>query len=411
MIDRMLDIKFDTRNKKPKIWNIAILTAVTGALLGVLVMTGAEEHVLPIGVILAAFFLITVCLLLYAFKEQLRYNPYSYNTVYYMGFALFLVSVLIDHLRLMLRLFSSARQGKPAIEQIISLLNTSARTYMLLTSPFVLLVSAALCISNIALIRHEGKRFVNVLGIILAFLLTAGEAFMILTDTRLAGFIRFPHLHELIVNLFTAGYLYFECMMIGLMIANLITARYQPDCDKDYLIILGCGIRRDGTPCPLLRGRIDRALAFRDRQLKKTGKDLIFVTSGGQGSNEVISESESMKRYLISRGIPEDRILKEDRSTSTYENMKFSREKILEQAPDAKIAFSTSNYHVFRSGLFARRVKMRAVGMGADAKWYFWPNALVREFIGLLTEHRGKQVLILTGLVVIHTVLTLLHGM
>ncbi len=399
-------MKFDTRDKKPHIWNIAILAAVTGALLAALGTAGSKEHVLPISMILAAFFLVTIFLLLKAFREQLRYNPYSYNTVYYMGFALFLVSVLMDHTRLLIHLVYNVQPEERNVSQIIALLRTSARTYMLITSPFVLFISVSLCISNIALIRHEGKRFVNILGILLAFLLTGGEVFMILTDSSLAGYIHFPRLHELVVNLFTAGYLYFECMMIGLMIANRITSRYQPEYDKDYLIILGCGIRKDGTPCPLLQGRIDRAIAFRNDQLKKTGKDLIFVTSGGQGGNEVISESESMKRYLIGKGIPEDRILKEDRSVNTYENMKFSKAKILEQTSGAKIAFSTSNYHVFRSGLFARRVKMRAVGMGADSKWYFWPNALVREFIGLLTEHRGKQVLILTGLVMIHTVLT-----
>ncbi len=401
-------MKFDTRDKKPHIWNIAILAAVTGALLAAFGAAGSEENVLPISMILAAFFLVTIFLLLKAFKEQLRYNPYSYNTVYYMGFALFLISVLIDHTRLLVHLVYNVRPQERNVGQIIALLRTSARTYMLITSPFVLLISISLCISNIALIRHEGKRFVNILGILLAFLLTGGEIFMILTDSSLAGYIHFPRLHELVVNLFTAGYLYFECMMIGLMIANRITSRYQPEYDKDYVIILGCGIRKDGTPCPLLQGRIDRALAFRNAQLKETGKDLIFVTSGGQGGDEVISESESMKRYLISKGIPEDHILQEDRSVNTYENMKFSKGKILEQASDAKIAFSTSNYHVFRSGLFARRVKMRAVGMGADSKWYFWPNALVREFAGLLTEHRGKQVLILSGLVVIHTVLTFL---
>ena len=401
-----MNMKFDTRDKKPHIWNIAILAVVTGALLAALGTAGSKEHVLPISMILAAFFLVTIFLLLKAFREQLRYNPYSYNTVYYMGFALFLVSVLMDHTRLLIHLVYNVQPEERNVSQIIALLRTSARTYMLITSPFVLFISVSLCISNIALIRHEGKRFVNILGILLAFLLTGGEVFMILTDSSLAGYIHFPRLHELVVNLFTAGYLYFECMMIGLMIANRITSRYQPEYDKDYLIILGCGIRKDGTPCPLLQGRIDRAIAFRNNQLQKTGKDLIFVTSGGQGSNEVISESESMKRYLIGKGIPKERILQEDRSVNTYENMKFSKAKILEQISGAKIASSTSNYHVFRSGLFARRVKMRAVGMGADSKWYFWPNALVREFIGLLTEHRGKQVLILTGLVVIHTVLT-----
>ena len=88
--------------------------------------------------------------------------------------------------------------------------------------------------------------------------------------------------------------------------------------------------------------------------------------------------------------------------------MRFSKEKIMAIDPKAKIAFSTTNYHVFRSGLLARRVKMRAVGMGAETKWYFWPNAAVREFAGLLTAHRGKQALILGGMAAIYIVLTLL---
>ena len=162
------------------------------------------------------------------------------------------------------------------------------------------------------------------------------------------------------------------------------------------------------TPTPLLRGRIDRALSFYRQQKTETGKELIFVTSGGQGPNEVISESASMKRYLIEQGIPAEQIVEEDRSTDTFENMKFSREKILAVNPGGKVSFSTTNYHVFRSGLFARRVKMRAVGMGAETKWYFWPNAAVREFVGLVTEHRLKQGIILVSLIVFYLVLTVL---
>jgi len=115
-----------------------------------------------------------------------------------------------------------------------------------------------------------------------------------------------------------------------------------------------------------------------------------------------------MKGYLLSQGVPEERIIEEDRSASTFENMKFSKQKILETGKEGKIAFSTTNYHVFRSGLYARRVKMRAVGMGAKTKWYFWPNAAVREFVGLLTEHRGKQALIFGGLIAIYVTLTML---
>ena len=122
----------------------------------------------------------------------------------------------------------------------------------------------------------------------------------------------------------------------------------------------------------------------------------------------MISESACIARYLEESGIPAERIILEDRSTNTFENMKYSKEKILETGRSGKIAFATTNYHVFRSGLFARRVKMRAVGMGAPTKWYYWPNAAVREFIGLLTKHRGKQALILGGLVIAYVVMTVL---
>ena len=76
--------------------------------------------------------------------------------------------------------------------------------------------------------------------------------------------------------------------------------------------------------------------------------------------------------------------------------------------PGAKVAFFTTNYHVFRAGLKARRVKMRAVGMGAPTRWYFWSNAAVREYVGLLTEHRGKQILVFLMLIVSYTILTIL---
>ena len=51
---------------------------------------------------------------------------------------------------------------------------------------------------------------------------------------------------------------------------------------------------------------------------------------------------------------------------------------------------------------------MRAVGMGAPTRWYFWSNAAVREYVGLLTEHRGKQILVFLMLIVSYTILTIL---
>ena len=399
-------MKFDTRFKKPKLWNLAVLACVCLAAVGFLARDGAEKNAAAICIVLDCFFLLTFGLLVYTFWEQLKYNPYSYNTIYYTGFALFDLSVLAAHVLLTVRILRY-----PSVyrwSEILPLLTGSAKNYMLLSFPFIVIFSVALCVSNVSLIRHEGKRFVNILGIILSFLMVGGAMLLYWYDFSASGSEREVMVHDLIANLASAVYLYFECMLIGAIIADCIAACYEPEPDKDFIIILGCGIRKDGTPCPLLRGRIDRALAFAQKQKAQTGKDVIFVTSGGQGPDEVISESASMKRYLLEQGVPEARIIEEDRSTDTFENMKFSKEKIWEVNPKGKIAFSTTNYHVFRGGLYARRVKMRAVGMGSKTKWYFWPNASVREFVGLLTEHRGKQALIFGGMLLLYTVLTFL---
>jgi uncharacterized SAM-binding protein YcdF (DUF218 family) len=398
-------VKFDTRNKKPKLYNLLIQAVFLGVILYLLIRRDAERYAVLISSLIAVYLLAALIQLIVAFFKQLQYNPYSYNTIYYMGFALFLVSALGMQIYVTVQLVRLPEEYK--VLSVLHILLGSAKNYMMLSSPFLLAFSAALCVSNISLIRHEGKRLVNVLGIILSFLLVGGLVFLFIFDRFASGSVREVMLHDLFANLFAAVYLYFECMLIGAIVADSIAARYEPEPDKDFLIILGCGIRKDGTPSPLLRGRIDRALSFAARQKEQTGRDLIFVTSGGRGPDEPISESASMKRYLLEQGVPEERIVEEDRSTDTFENMKFSKEKIQAINPEGKVAFATTNYHVFRGGLCARRVKMRAVGMGSDTKWYFWPNAAVREFVGLLTAHRLKQALVFGGMLVFYVTLTL----
>ena len=402
----MKPIRFDTRNKKPKLYWLLIPVAVSAFIISVLLFTDPRRYASGVCMTAAALCFVVVAGLLHALRGQLQYNPYSYNTIYYTGFALFMLFVFATYVMLSVRLLTQPEQYN--LNGILYILLRSAKDYMFLTLPLLLLFSGALCVSNISLIRHEGKRFVNLLGILLSVLIVAGEVFIFAFDYAFSGSRTEVMLHDLIANLGAAIYLYFECMLIGTIVANVIVVRYKPQYDKDFLIILGCGIRADGTPTPLLRGRIDRAIGFAREQERRTGKKLLFITSGGQGKNEIISESASMKHCLMEQGIPETQIVEEDRSTDTAENMRFSKEKITEINPDGKIAFATTNYHVFRSGLFARRVKMRAVGIGAKTKWYFWPNAAVREFVGLLTKHRVKQALILGAMIVSYVVITLL---
>ena len=401
-------IRFDTRNKKPKVWNIAILTLLTAVLTAVLV--GMEVTSLrAVEGVLCLYLLLTVAFLLRAFVRQLEYNPYSYNTIYYSGFALFAAAALITQISILVNTWRWGiwEAGSEDLLYQLSVLLGSAKRYMMISMPFIVLFSAALCISNIALIRHEGRRLVNLLGILLSLMMLGGEVLLYLSTLWTAEEWEMHIFYSLVTNLFAALYLYYECMLVGTIIANLCVMHYHPPLDRDYLIILGCGIRGDGTPTPLLLGRIEAAVSFYRKQLKETGRAPVLVASGGQGKDEVCSESASIKAQLLREGIPEEHILQEDRSESTYENMKFSKEVISQEK--AKVAFATTNYHVFRSGLMARRVKMRAVGIGAKTKWYFWPNATVREFVGILTEHRVKQALILGGMIGLYTAMTLLY--
>ncbi len=359
-------IKFDTLDKKPKLWALAEITAAFAAVVTPLMIKGGPG--LLICILLDVYYLIVPIMLVRAFIRQLRYNPYSYNTIFYMGFAIFALFVLAAHIMITVQVAQFPEGFSPL--WLIGTLAGSAESFMLFTFPFLFLFSCALCISNISLIRHEGFRTVNILGIVLSVLLVGGVVFIFFFNRYVSGSAWEVMIHDLISHLFSAIYLYIEFMILGVIIASRIAARHEPEKNKDYLIVLGCGIRKDGTPTPLLRGRLDRALGFYEKQKEQTGKELIFITSGGRGPNEVISESLSMKNYLMEHGVPEERIIEENKSTDTFENMKFSKEKIKEPTA-AKIAFSTTNYHVFRSGVFARRVKMRAVGMGAKTKWYF----------------------------------------
>ena len=398
--------------KKPKVWNIAVLSAAAVILLAFL-LTRDPVPPAAIALVICVYLALVIGLLLRALFGQLRYNPYSYNTIYYTGFALFLLSVLIAQIAAVISVYQTPVSDEAQLLTMLSRLLGSAKTFILLSFPFLFSFSVGLCLSNLSLIRHEGRRPVNLLGILLSFLLIGGVVFLFFSDRYASGSMLQVMRHDMLCNLFAALYLYFECMLIGTIIANLIVVRHEPEKDQDYLIVLGCGLQRDGTPTPLLAGRIDRALRFYRAQLEQTGKAPIFIPSGGQGPNEATSESASMKAYLMERGVPEAHILTEDRSRTTYENMQFSKELIQAAKPDAKVAFSTTNYHVFRSGLMARRVKLPAEGMGAKTKWYFWPNAAVREFVGLLTEHRLKQGLILGDMVLIYvgsTVLFYLFG-
>ena len=255
--------------------------------------------------------------------------------------------------------------------------------------PFMVLFAGFLSISNLSLIRHEGFRKSNLFGILISIALFAGSLVCIITAIRNPNSteMELTYIRDAVIRtVASSAFVYIECLLLSAMYCTQYAARHEPEYNQDFIVILGCQIGKDGRPLPLLRGRIDRAIDFYRKQLAQTGKEAHFIPSGGKGSDEVISEAESMKNYLVEQGIDESVIHPETQSATTLQNMEFSKKIADEHKENAAILFSTTNYHIFRSGMFAAKAGMKAYGIGAKTKWYFWPNAQMREFIGLLAS-------------------------
>ena len=313
-------------------------------------------------------------------------SKYSYSIVMNIGLILFLA---INILRLTTLLIKNWHNST-----IIDIYNNTIHSFSyfaMLTLPFIIILSIYSVITNIVLIRKEGFHYYNLLGIGLGFLSLIGlfgnQAVYVITNNifQTSSQLLFKKFFDISLNA-TLSYLY--CVMIATLYCNIMAANHNPAYDKDYIIILGSKIRKDGTLTPLLRGRVDRAIKFAKEQKKISNKEIIYVPSGGKGNDEMISEAEAMKNYLIEKGISKDAILIENESTSTVENMRFSRDVIRKRGQSPKIAYSTTDYHVFRSGIIASKEGIDCEGMGSKTKWYFYTNALIREFMANLFSEK-----------------------
>ena len=149
--------------------------------------------------------------------------------------------------------------------------------------------------------------------------------------------------------------------------------------DLDYIIVLGAQMK-PGGPSVVLKFRLDAAYDY-----LTANEDTLCVVSGGQGSNEPCSEAEGMYAYLVERGIAPERILMEDQSTDTSENIAFSAALI--GGTDKDVVIVTNNFHVFRGVMLARHAGFEnACGISARSNIYFQPNNLVREFFGIMKD-------------------------
>ena len=333
--------------------------------------------------------------LVFSLIERQRRGDFSYSMVARCGLTIFFI---INSFVIIREWVDFAQYvATYSIRFIMQLLFDSGQTFVSLSIIPLALLALALSFSNLWLVRHEGFRPMNLLGVFLGVVMMGGIVLLFWMTLNLSfDSLASYYMSTFLTIAFSFIYCYFECMLLSTIVCAVLCTRYKPPYNLDYIIILGCAIRRDGTPTPLLRGRADRALSFEKEQFDKTGKHAKFVPSGGQGSDEIISEAESMKRYLMEQGVPEERIIKEDKSVNTLQNMAFSKKVIEADAgsiENVNIGFSTTNYHVFRGYTLANHIKMKVKGLSAKTKLYFFPNAFIREFIGLVWEQKLRHLL------------------
>lgn len=346
--------------------------------------------------ILGSTVLIAIVMLA-SFIESVKKGRFSYSTVAFGGVAMYFAFMFL--------LSVYDMQYMNTFRNFLNSISDSGYLFVFLTAPVMLLVAGLIAFSNIWLMRHEGRRPQNMLGIGLAVAWVLGLGSIMIIDTLLIG-NGHPTVGRDVSYSLAYVLSFMECMLLSTIACTFLAARYKPPFDKDYLLILGCCIRDDGTLTPILKGRADAAISFEREQFAATGKHAKFVPSGGQGADEVISEAEAMKRYLLEQGYPEEQIVKEDKSVNTYQNIQFSRDRIKEDAKTlegVRAAFATTNYHVFRGYVLSKKHKLDAQGISAKTKWYFYPNAFLREFAGLLVDKKFQIAAIVLMILILYT--------
>lgn len=148
----------------------------------------------------------------------------------------------------------------------------------------------------------------------------------------------------------------------------------------DYVLVLGAG-RKGEVPSISLKSRLDKTSEY-----LKQNKDTKVIVSGGQGEGESLTEAEAMKRYLINAGIAESRIIKEEKSTSTEENLKFSKSILEDLEKDQKysLVLITSDFHAFRTEMLSKRVGLNIEVLPAKTPLYIYINYSIREYLAVI---------------------------
>jgi uncharacterized SAM-binding protein YcdF (DUF218 family) len=302
---------------------------------------------------------------------------------------LFVLGVVRDTRRFSNAVFLGLGLALGALGSVERLAEVPGESARLLVLALVLLVvfgpfvaASYLVINGITMARREGPRLPNLLPLL------AGLGIFTVIGLDLfahrAGSLKLSLFSAVTVLLF--GYVSF--LFVSYVIYAFIYGRMAVRRDANFVVVLGSGLKDGGRVPPLLASRLERGRAVYETLIARGTADPVLIVSGGKGSDERVSEAEAMARYLIERGFPAGRVVREDRSRTTEENIAFSKAIMDQSRPGSRCVIVTSNYHTFRAAIIARRADLNGQVTGAPTAGYYWPSAMLREFAAVFLSYK-----------------------
>lgn len=255
---------------------------------------------------------------------------------------------------------------------------------LVVTPLMVVVFGAALVYNGVLMWRREGARISNLLSLaagVLVFILPVLAVLLVQINawwSYVLAFILF------MASVFTA------CLFAMMLLYAWVHARFPAKTRGAAAVILGARTI-NGKVTPLLRGRLDKAIALYASQAEPR---LLMVPTGGQGHDEQEPEGVSMARYLGEQGIPSSQILIEDRAKDTVENLDFSNALVRERQPEGQLWLVTSDYHALRAALASRQMGLEARAFGGKTAAYYRPSAFLRECVAIARDQLKLMILL-----------------
>ena len=289
--------------------------------------------------------------------------------------ALLLLSLLFSYLSIA-NLFYEA--GQEEVHMIFF-----AVIFLLL--PFLVFLSGFFLIYNgFVLLRKEGKSKANYLSLGLGCVILFFFVIMAIRMSDTNGLFYTNHLVNIFFFFLIYSYLIFGFAFAGFLLYSILYLFIPKKKHYDFIIIHGAGLLNGEKVTPLLKNRIDKAVeAYR----QSSNPNVKLIASGGRGGDEKISEAQAICDYLLEEtDIPREAILLEEDSTTTYENLLFSKEIGEKLVANPRFLFVTNDYHVFRTSTYARQLRMKGDGLACRTAGYYIPSAFIREYVALCVK-------------------------